>query len=130
VVAGARGEDGRTLVDARTLVRAGGLATPPPGENTTIGVVATNAKLTQVQAKKMAMMAHDGLARAISPAHLPSDGDAIFSMATGTWDGEVELGILGALAAEVMADAIVRAARQATGVAGYPAARDLEPPSR
>jgi L-aminopeptidase/D-esterase-like protein len=128
IVAGARGADGKTLVDARTLVRAGGLAPQRPGENTTLGVVATNARLTQVQAKKLAMMAHDGFARAISPAHLPSDGDAIFAMATGAWDGEVDLGILGALAAEVMADAIVRAATQATGIPGYPAARDLAPP--
>ncbi|HVS63330.1 MAG TPA: P1 family peptidase [Thermoanaerobaculia bacterium] len=132
VVAGARGPDGRTLLDARTLIRAGGPPAPAPrsGENTTIGVVATNAKLTQVQAKKMAMMAHDGLARAISPAHLPSDGDAVFAMATGAWEGEADVGILGALAAEALADAIVRAARQATGIPGYPAARDLSSPER
>lgn len=132
VVAGARGPDGRTLLDARTLIRAGGPPPPPPraGENTTLGVVATNAKLTQVQAKKMAMMAHAGLARAISPAHLPSDGDAIFAMATGTWESETDVGIVGALAAEALADAIVRAAKQATGIPGYPAARDLISPER
>ncbi|HVS14747.1 MAG TPA: P1 family peptidase [Thermoanaerobaculia bacterium] len=127
VVAGARGEDGRSFIDARTLVRAGGrrAAAPRQGENTTIGVVATNARLTQVQAKKMAMMAHDGYARAISPSHLPSDGDLIFSLATGVFDGEVDAGIVGALAAEVMAEAIVRAATQATGLPGIPAVRDL-----
>jgi L-aminopeptidase/D-esterase-like protein len=127
VVAGARGEDGTTLIDARTLIRAGGrqAARQRAGENTTIGVVATNAVLTQVQAKKMAMMAHDGFARAISPAHLPSDGDLIFSMATGAWEGEVDVGTIGALAAEAMADAIVRAATQATSLPGILAARDL-----
>ncbi len=129
VVAGVRGEDGKGLADARTLIRAGGPSRrrqPRSGENTTIGIVATNATLTQVEAKKMAMMAHDGFARAISPAHLPSDGDLIFSLATGTFDGEANLTIVGALAAEVMADAILRAATQATSLPGYPAVRDLE----
>ena len=95
------------------------------GENTTIGVVATNAKLTKVQAQKMAQMAHDGYARAISPVHTPGDGDSVFSLATGTWDGQVSYGIVGALAAEAMADAIVRAATEATASNGLPAARDL-----
>lgn len=129
VVAGVRGEDGKGLADARILLRSGGLMRrrpPPPQENTTIGVVATNAKLTQVEAKKMAMMAHDGFARAISPSHLPSDGDLIFSVATGTFEGGANLTLVGALAAEAMADAIVRAATQATSLPGLPAARDLD----
>ena len=132
VVAGTRGEDGKTLVDARSLVRSGIRRRPWPrsGENTTIGVVATNASLTRVEAKKMAMMAHDGFARAISPSHLPSDGDLIFSVATGTFEAEVSLTLVGALAAEAMADAIVRAASQATSLPGIPAARDLEPASQ
>ena len=132
VVAGTLGEDGKTLVDVRILVRAGLRRRPRPrsGENTTIGVVATNAKLTQVEAKKMAMMAHDGYARAISPSHLPSDGDLIFALATGTFEGDADLTLVGALAAEVMADAIVRAATQATSLPGIPAARDLESESR
>ena len=87
--------------------------------------MATNARLTKVQAQKMAQMAHDGYARAISPVHTPGDGDTIFSLATGTWDGEVDYGTIGALAAEAMADAIVRAATQATASNGLPAARDL-----
>ncbi len=130
VVAGVRSEDGKGFADARKLLRAGALGRrrPPRGENTTIGVVATNAALTQVQAKKMAMMAHDGYARAISPAHLPSDGDLIFSLATGAYEGEANLTVIGALAAEVMADAIVRAATEATAKAGIPAARDLASP--
>ena len=127
VVAGVRSTDGKGLADARTLIRTGSLGRPRPrrGENTTIGVVATNAVLSQVEAKKMAMMAHDGFARAISPSHLPSDGDLIFSLATGTFEGEANLTLIGALAAEAMADAIVRAATQATSLPGYPAARDL-----
>jgi L-aminopeptidase/D-esterase-like protein len=124
VVAGARGADG-TLLDARKLLRGGGNRDGRAGENTTIGLVATNARLTKVQAQKMAQMAHDGYARAISPVHTPGDGDTIFSAATGTWDGTANYGQIGSLAAEVMADAIVRAATQATASNGLPAARDL-----
>ena len=124
VVAGARGADGK-LLDARRMVRGGGGREGRSGENTTIGLVATNAKLTKVQAQKMAQMAHDGYARAISPVHTPGDGDTIFSAATGTWDGTVSYGQVGALAAEAMADAVVRAATQATSSNGLPSARDL-----
>jgi len=80
---------------------------------------------TKVQAQKMAQMAHDGYARAISPVHTPGDGDTIFSAATGTWDGQVNYGQIGSLAAEAMADAIVRAATQAASSNNLPAARDL-----
>jgi L-aminopeptidase/D-esterase-like protein len=124
VIAGVRGPDGK-LADARKLLRQGTGREGRSGENTTIGIVATNAKLTKVQAQKVAQMAHDGYARAISPIHTPADGDTVFSLATGTWDGQVNYGQIGALAAEVMADAIVRAATQATSSHGLPSARDL-----
>jgi len=124
VVAGARGPDG-TLLDARKLLRGAGSRDGRAGENTTIGIVATNAKLTKVQAQKIAQMAHDGYARAIYPVHTPGDGDTIFSVATGTWDGQANYGQIGSLAAEAMADAIVRAATEATASNGLPAARDL-----
>jgi L-aminopeptidase/D-esterase-like protein len=131
VVAGVRTEDGKALADVRTLVRKGELGarlrTPRAAENTTIGVVATNAVLTKAQARKVAQMAHDGFARALSPVHTPADGDAIFALATGARPGEANVSLIGALAAEVMADAIVRAARQAEGLLGVPAARDLAP---
>jgi L-aminopeptidase/D-esterase-like protein len=71
-------------------------------------------------------MAHDGLARAIVPAHMPGDGDTIFALATGDYSGPTDIGIIGALAAEVIAEAVVRAAREATGIPGYPAARDMK----
>lgn len=125
VVAGARNADGRGLADARALLRAGRLSRTLPGQNTTIGVVATNVRLTKAEATKMAQMAHDGLARAISPAHTHADGDTIFALATGQHGVTADLSVIGALGAEVMADAIVRAALQATGIPGYPAARDL-----
>lgn len=126
VVAGVRNPDG-TFADARAILRSGGTGQPPrAGENTTIGLVATNAKLSKSQVTRMALMADDGYARAISPAHTNGDGDTIFSLATGRWDGSANITVIGALAAEAMADAIVRAATQATGVAGLPAARDLK----
>ena len=132
VIAGVRTPDGKGLLDARVLLRSGALSRPkePPrgGENTTIGVVATNARLSKAEATKVAQMAHDGLARALSPTHLPSDGDTVFALATGTL-GETEVGTVGALAAEAMAEAIVRAARAARGLPGLPAAADLAAPA-
>ncbi len=76
---------------------------PPAGENTTIGVVATNARLTKAQANRVALMADDGYARAIYPSHTEGDGDTIFALATGRWDGTASVTTIGALAADVMA---------------------------
>jgi L-aminopeptidase/D-esterase-like protein len=126
VVAGVRTAE-NTLADARMLLRAGPPAAPPrPGENTTIGLVATNARLTKTQAQRVALMADDGFARAIYPAHTVGDGDTVFALATGQWAGEADVTQIGALAAEVMARAIVRAATEATGLPNLPAARDLK----
>jgi len=79
--------------------------------NTTIGVVATNAKLTTEQANKIASMAHDGLARSINPIHTMLDGDTIFVMATG--DVKADISVLGVAAAEVVARAVVNAVKYA-----------------
>ena len=126
VVAGMLDADG-TFPDARQLLRSGALAARArPGENTTIGVVATNARLTKDQVNRVALMADDGLARAIAPSHTAGDGDTIFSLATGRWSGDADVTIVGALAAEALADAVVRAATQATSVAGIAAVRDLK----
>jgi L-aminopeptidase/D-esterase-like protein len=124
IVAGARTADGR-FADARALLRAGAIRFGAPGQNTTLGVVATNAVLTKTDATRVAEMAHDGFARAIVPVHTPVDGDTIFAIATGSKSGSADVGQIGSLAADVMAEAIVRAVKQATGVAGIPAARDL-----
>jgi L-aminopeptidase/D-esterase-like protein len=126
VIAGVRTADGRGLADVRKLLRTGALSQGRgAGANTTIGVVATNARLTKAEATKVAQMAHDGLARAITPSHTPADGDTIFSLATGSFAPAANVTTVGGLAAEAMADAIVRAVRQATGLPGYPAVRDL-----
>jgi len=124
-VAGVRADDGRRLEDPFLLVRRGADAGLPWRENTTIGVVATNARLSKAQALKVAQMAHDGIARAIVPAHTPSDGDTLFALATGTRGAEASVGVIGALAAEAVSDAILRAVRLATGVPGYPAVSDI-----
>lgn len=138
VVAGVRTADGKAFADARKLVRAGGPAASAPRQNTTLGVIATNARLTKTEATRVSQMAHDGYARALAPSHTPGDGDVVFTLATGSTSSTSstgangagapasDVGLIGALAADVMADAIVRAARQATGLPGIPAVRDLK----
>ena len=128
VVAGVRSEDGKSLADVRTLLRSGALLNRPApraGENTTIGLVATNARLSKTDVNRIAMMADDGFARAINPSHTVGDGDTVFSLATGRWDGEANITVIGALAAEAMAEAIVRAVSKADSVEGVPSAKEL-----
>lgn len=129
VVAGVRTEDGRSLADVRQLLRkgaiGGGAPQSRPGENTTIGLVATNARLSKVEVNRMALMADDGLARAINPSHTAGDGDTVFALATGRWNGDANTSLIGALAAEAMAEAIVRAVSKADSAAGVPSAREL-----
>jgi L-aminopeptidase/D-esterase-like protein len=86
--------------------------------NTVIGVVATNAHLTKAEATKVAQMAQDGVARAIRPAHTMLDGDTIFALATG--EKKTDPSTVGAFAAEVMAQAIVRAVQKAAPAGGLP----------
>jgi len=129
IVAGSLNPDD-TFADARVLMRTGAnVRQGRPGENTTIGLVATNAKLTKAQITKVAQMADDGYARAINPAHTLGDGDTIFGLATGRWDGEANASMIGALAAEAMADALLAAVREATSAGGVKAVRDLKPPA-
>lgn len=128
VVAGTRSEDGKALADVRKLLRAGGLpagTAPRAGGNTTIAVVATNARLSKADVSRMALMADDGLARAIVPSHTVGDGDTVFALATGRWTGDASATVVGALAAEALAEAIVRAVSQAEPLGGLPSARAL-----
>jgi L-aminopeptidase/D-esterase-like protein len=126
IVAGARADDG-TFADARRLLRSGAstVLSSLPAENTTIAVVATNARLTKTSVTRLAQMADAGFARAIVPVHTIADGDTVFALATGTWRGTADIGTVGAAAAEQVAAAIVRAVRQATTAGGVVAARDL-----
>ena len=124
-VAGVRTSDGRGLEDPFALVRQGITAAGPGREHTTIGVIVTNARLTKAQAHKVAEMAHAGIARTIVPAHTPSDGDALFVLATASATADAAVGVVGALAAEAVSDAILRAVRLASGLPGYPSVSDL-----
>ena len=128
IIAGTRTPDGNGLADARTILRETGSseqAPPTGGQNTTIGVVVTNATLTPAQLSVVARMAHSGLARAVRPAHTPADGDTIFALATGTRTDDPNLLRIGGLAADATAEAIIRAVRAATSIPGYPASRDF-----
>jgi len=89
------------------------------GGNTVIGVVATNARFDKAQATKVAQMAQDGSARAIRPAHTMLDGDTIFTLAT--CQRKADVSIVGAYAAEVLSQAIVRAVKAAQPAGGLPA---------
>lgn len=93
------------------------------GANTTIGVVAVNADLTPAEARRIAIMAHDGMARAIRPVHAPVDGDTIFVLATGAYPlgpapRHTALSVIGSLAADCVARAIARAVYEAETLGG------------
>lgn len=92
--------------------------------HTVIGVVATNALLDKQQANKVAQMAHNGLARAIRPAHTMMDGDTLFALSTGR--RRMDVSIVGAFAAEVVAQAIVRAVKAARPAGNLPAWSDQQ----
>jgi L-aminopeptidase/D-esterase-like protein len=128
LVAGARGEDGRSFLDVEATLLAGGTnPAATPGASTTIGVVATNRELTKLQCSRLAAVAHDGLARAIVPAHTRFDGDTLFALATGS-AGPLTAGDhdrLEVAAAAAVAESILRAVRLATGLPGIPAAAEL-----
>ena len=128
VIAGARTADGQSLLNTQAALLRGERSTRPmPGTNTTIGVVATNATLSKAQAKRLAMSAHDGLARAIRPAHTTLDGDTLFALATCTETAAPDLMLLTVMAAEATAlatlDAICQARGMDTTLGGLPAAR-------
>jgi len=126
VIAGARTKDGKSLANSMAaLLRGEPLPPLLGGTATTIGVVATDVALNKVQASKVAQMAHDGLARTINPVHTAYDGDTIFALATGKSSKPANLTLIGALAAEAMALAVLRAVRAARGITGLPAATEM-----
>jgi L-aminopeptidase/D-esterase-like protein len=133
IIAGARSSDGRGFARSVDVLRhdleARPVAAVPladdPLRATLLAVVGTNATLTKVQLTKLAMMANTGAARAIDPYHTQGDGDQIIAVSTGMSTASPSLTALGAVAAEVVADAIVRAVRTATSVPGWIAIRDL-----
>jgi len=130
-IAGARTRNGKALVDTRRALLRG--EAPKPllaGTNTTIGVIATDAVITKAQATKLAQMGHDGLARSINPVHTMSDGDTLFALGTGRAARSPGMMVLGTMAAEATAMAVVRAVRAAQGMKigklHLPCAADLQ----
>lgn len=126
LIAGTRdAADGRRLVDTARALRAGGALGRFSGPgHTTIGVVATNARLSKPECAKLAALGLVGFARALSPPHTAFDGDTLFALSVG--DVAADLTRLGLAAADAVARAIARGVRAATSLPGLPAARDLE----
>ncbi len=120
-IAGARtGPRSSTFADTQSQMFQGRVRKSFGATNTTLAVLMTNARLDKLQATKVAQMAQDGLARAVRPAHTQFDGDLVFAVSLGR--KRADLNTLGAAAAEVTAQAIVRAVRTARGLGGIPAA--------
>jgi L-aminopeptidase/D-esterase-like protein len=133
IVAGARADGDAGFLDQMAALRRGdwprSLQTQPAAA-TTLAIVATDARLTKAEATKVAQMAHDGLARSIRPIHTMSDGDVVFALATGASPVRAHTTLVGALAADVLAEAVLRGVRAATSLRadGLPvliAARDF-----
>ncbi len=133
IVAGARTADGAGFARSVDVLRrdlesrrasAAPLADEPL-RATTLAIVATNVGLSKTHLTKLAMMANTGASRAINPYHTQGDGDQVLAVSTGNLAPDVSLTALGAIASELVSDAIVRAARMATSVPGWTAARDL-----
>ena len=119
ILAGLRqSPESNTFIGMTAILKAMARMTESPNsrENTVIGVVATNAKLSKAHTNKVAQMAHDGIARSVNPAHTMFDGDTIFAVATGEIPANPS--VIGAFAAEVMAQAIRNGVRHATSLAG------------
>jgi L-aminopeptidase/D-esterase-like protein len=125
ILAGPRDEKGGFRSTLDILRRRPASALSGGFTNSTIGVVATNARLNREQAYRLAVMAHDGLARAVRPAHTPVDGDLFFSLASGATEAAFDITTLGALAARAVERAIVRAVAEARGLAGVPSLGEL-----
>lgn len=122
ILAGPRDEQG-AIVDSVEVMKRYSFSPIPPGTNTTIAVVASNALLNKSEAKKVAQMAHNGLARTIRPIHTMNDGDTIFSVATG--DVKCSVDLIGSLSADVLAAAVLQAVKQAKAAGGLPSYSSL-----
>jgi L-aminopeptidase/D-esterase-like protein len=132
IVAGARNAAGKGFTDSVKALREGYRPAFAFRGNTVLGIVATNAVLSKTQCARVAAMAHDGLARCIFPSHTPWDGDSVFAISTGTWSGEkpADAGLIGALAADALATAILRGVLKAESWGPYPAAKDYSDAGR
>jgi len=123
IIAGVRNDDGKGFMGTETawlqnnISPVFGMAT-----NTTIAVVACNAKLNKSSMTKVAQMAHDGLARVINPIHTMCDGDTVFALSTGGIQADVNL--VGYLAGKVLSEAVLRAVSAAQTIQGFRCSKD------
>jgi L-aminopeptidase/D-esterase-like protein len=122
ILAGPRKLHGRGFLSTSRLWK-GEVEEAVPPFNTVIGVVAADARLSKAEANRLAHVAQVGIARTVDPCHTMYDGDALFALSTG--EKQADLSALGAAAAEVVAEAIVRAIQKAKTLAGVPAAKDV-----
>jgi L-aminopeptidase/D-esterase-like protein len=122
ILAGPRKSDGSGFLSTSEVWK-GGLEEKAPPFNTVIGVVATDARLDKAEANRLARVAQVGIARTIDPCHTLFDGDALFALSSS--EKEADLSALGAAAANVVGEAIIRAIRKAETLAGVPAAKDI-----
>jgi L-aminopeptidase/D-esterase-like protein len=126
ILAGARDpQQGTSFINSAARIKEGfSLLRAESGyQNTTLGIVATNVKLSKRQTIKVAQMAQVGLARTICPIHSTVDGDLIFALSAG--DVKCDVNAVGLLAGEAVAAAVIRAIRAADGLGFLPACRDL-----
>ncbi|MDD3023058.1 MAG: P1 family peptidase [Syntrophomonadaceae bacterium] len=122
IIAGVRNDDGTMLGTAQAWQMLKGVIPFQRATNTTIAIVACNAELDKSRTTKLAQMAHNGLARSINPIHTMCDGDSVFALATGEMAGDVN--VIGYLAQEVLAQAVLRAVHAAQSIQGIRACRD------
>ncbi|WP_148558533.1 P1 family peptidase [Terrisporobacter glycolicus] len=126
VIAGVLNDDKTKLLNTYEIMKSGFVKGGFKIDNTTIGIVATNAKLTKAQCKKISQMAHDGYAKSIFPIHTPHDGDAIFTMSTGKIQVDSDITLLGSLAAEVVEKSIINAIKNAENIKNIISYNELE----
>jgi len=126
IIAGARtSPEGKIFADTWESFKVGQIPSHfVVQNNTTIGAILTNARLTAYEARKLAQMGHNAMARAITPVHTLFDGDTLFSLSLGNEEGDLNL--IAILAQEMIQEAIVRAVREADGFGLIPAWKDLQ----
>ena len=123
IIAGTLNNERKTVLSSYELMKNGVNNGGFSIDNTTIGIVATNAKLDKAQCTKISQMAHNGYAKAIFPIHTPHDGDTIFTMATG--EVETDITLLGSLAAEVVEKSIINAIKKADSIGNIHSYKDI-----
>jgi L-aminopeptidase/D-esterase-like protein len=124
IIAGALKENKKSFLNTEDFMLSSySRAHSPFNGNTTIAVLATNAKLTKAQSNKLASMAHNGYARTMRPAHTMFDGDTIFTLATGKIEADINL--LGMLSARVIESAVINAVKSADTLFNIPSFKDI-----